>query len=224
MRRMLLAGLLTLPAMLATESAGRAQGPGCNTPGGCGAGVIAPNFGYGYGAAGAPSNGGGHGGIFGGLGLGCPPAGPFSVGFRIFSRIHQEGPLVNYGPYEGYYPFEPYGPWTSDLRYTGSLQAPPHGHGFGGRHGFGAGGAGLATGRLRLGEISGGAGDGFGGVRSSPCGSTSSGHNWGSYSLATLKNVGHRVHGHGHHGCSTCQAAVPPAEPIQAVGLSMTER
>ncbi len=209
MRRMLLAGMLALPFLLATAATSAAQAPGC-APNGIGA--VGSNFGYGYGS-------GGYKGPFHGLFLGVPPAGHFSAGFRIFPLIHQEGPLVNYGPYSGYYPFEPYGPWTSDLQYTGSLQAPP-GH-FARHSGTGA------TGHIRLSELSGGGFGHHGGIHHSPCGSCSSGHTWGSYSLATLKNVGHRVHGshHLHHGgCSNCQSAIQPAEPIQAASLSLTER
>ena len=90
MRRMLWAGLLALPMMLATTETASAQwcGGGCATPGVWGAPKSNPF----------------------GCGLFC---------FRLFPGLHQEGPLVNYGPYYGYYPFEPYGPWTSDLRYTG---------------------------------------------------------------------------------------------------------
>ncbi len=210
MRRMLLAGMLALPFALATAAPAAAQGPGCGRPGGCG-NSIAPNFGAGYGSG----SGGHHHGVFCSLAGGCPPAGPFSVGFRIFSRIHQDGPLVNYGPYEGYYPFQPYGPWTSDLRYTGPLTA--------------AGGGGTAaTGLLRLSEFSGGAGGrGFGGVRHSPCGTCSSGHTWGSYSLATLSNIGHRINPWQHRGtqgCSTCHSAIQPSEPIQTASLTVTER
>jgi hypothetical protein len=219
MRRMLLAGMLALPFLLATASQALAQGAGCNTPGGCGGGVIPPRFDHG-GGGGYGGGSGGYHGPFHGLGLGCPPAGPFSVGFRLFSRIHQEGPLVNYGPYEGYYPFEPYGPWTSDLKYTGPI----------GRQGGNA-----ATGRLRLNELSSGCSGGLGcggrlghhGVHQSPCGTCSSGHTWGSYSLATLKNVGHRINPWQHRhtsGCSTCHSAIQPSDSIQTVGLSMTER
>jgi len=205
---MLLAGMLALPFLLATAATASAQAPGN------------------YGGAGYGSGGGGYVGPFGGRLLGAPPAGNFSIGFRIFPLIHQEGPLVNYGPFSGYYPFEPYGPWTSDLRYTGSLQAPP-GHFALHRGAFGGAGGG-ATGRLRLGELSGGGGDGIGhlrhGVHQSPCGSCSSNHTWGSYSLATLKNVGHRIHGSHHTGCTNCHSAIQPAEPIQAASLSVTER
>ena len=207
MRRMLLAGMLALPFLLATAATGSAQAPGCATPGG---GAPGANFGYGYGAA---TGTGGYRGPFCGLFLGVPPFSPFSAGFRIFPLIHQEGPLVNYGPFSGYYPFEPYGPWTSDLQYTGSLQAPPgHFARHGGIGGFGGGGGAAATGRLRLNELSGGAPD--------------IGHSWGSYSLATLRNVGHRVHGHHHHRgeCSNCHTSLQPAEPIQAASLSLTER
>ena len=207
MRRMLFAGMLALPLLLATVSSAAAQGPGCNTPGGCGA--PGANFGYGF----APSNSGGYRGPLHGLALGSPPAGQWSFGFRYLSLIHQHGPLVNYGPFEGYYPFEPYGPWTSDLRYTGPLAGiNPHA------------GSGAATGHIRLNELSGGCAHGHCGVHSSPCGSCTSNHTWGSYSLATLKNVGHRVHPYHYSGCSNCQSAIQPAEPIQAASLSVTER
>ena len=188
MRRILLAGMLALPLVLAMVSSAQAQGPGCGMPGG--------NCGPGYGSA--SSSG-------------------YSVRYRLFSCLHQDGPLVNYGPYSGYYPFEPYGPWTADLRYTGPLTSS-------------LGGGTAATGRLRLNEISGGGFGGFGGfggVRHSPGGTCSSGHTWGSYSLATLKNIGHRINPWHHRGngvCSTCHSAVQPAEPIHAASLSVTER
>lgn len=56
------------------------------------------------------------------FGYGCP-------GFclRLFSNLHQHGPLFNYGPYYGYPPFEPYGYWNSYLHYTGPV--PAYGHG-----------------------------------------------------------------------------------------------
>ena len=193
MRRMLLAGMLVLPFALATAATVQAQGPGCGTPGGC-----APGAGYG-GYAAAPT-------------FAYP-------GYRIrclsFPKLHQEGPLVNYGPYSGYYPFEPYGPWTSDLRYTGPLGA--------------AGGSG-ATGRLRLTELTSGFGGFHGlhhGVRTSPCGTCSSGHSWGSYSLATLSNIGHRINPWQHRGsstCSSCHSAIQPDSSIQSVGLTVNER
>ena len=75
MRKLVVAGLLALPLLLATDRPAAAQAP-------------CPNF-------------------------GC---GGFCM--NIFGRIHQNGPLFNYGPYSGYYPFEPYGPWTADLRYN----------------------------------------------------------------------------------------------------------
>jgi hypothetical protein len=52
---------------------------------------------------------------------------PFSGGicFKMFSHIHQHGPLYNYGPYYGYYPFEPYGPWNAQLQYTGPYPGTP---------------------------------------------------------------------------------------------------
>jgi len=193
---MLLAGMLALPFALATAATVQAQGPGCGTPGGC-----APGAGYG-GYAAAPT-------------FAYP-------GYRIrclsFPKLHQEGPLVNYGPYSGYYPFEPYGPWTSDLRYTGPLGA--------------AGGSG-ATGRLRLTELSSGFGGFRGfhglhhGVRTSPCGTCSSGHSWGSYSLATLSNIGHRINPWQHRGsssCSSCHSAIQPDSSIQAASLTVNER
>ncbi|MCU0702362.1 MAG: hypothetical protein MUF18_00015 [Fimbriiglobus sp.] len=95
MRRMLWAGLLALPVVLAMAEPVKAQG--CAS---CGP------F-----AAGRPN-----------AWSGSPFRGPFGCnGFclSLFGTWLQDGPLVNYGPYEGYYPFTPYGPWTSDLRYTG---------------------------------------------------------------------------------------------------------
>ena len=107
MRRMLWAGLLALPVMLATAEPVQAQG--CSS---------------------CPGGGGGGGPVYGWFG--SPTRGPFGCnGFclGLFGTWLQDGPLVNYGPYEGYYPFEPYGPWTSDLRYTGPttrrLAEPP---------------------------------------------------------------------------------------------------
>lgn len=97
MRRMLWAGLLALPMMLAMATPVQAQG--CAT-GSCG-------FGGGFGPAWGWGNGGGS---------------PFGCGgfcMKLFGTWHQDGPLFNYGPYEGYYPFEPYGPWNSQLQYTG---------------------------------------------------------------------------------------------------------
>lgn len=44
---------------------------------------------------------------------------------RLFPKIHQHGPLFNYGPYYGYPPFEPYGWWNSYLQYTGPNPIPP---------------------------------------------------------------------------------------------------
>jgi len=201
MRRILLAGMLAL----ATATAASAQGPGCNTPGGCAPAMATANFGYGYGPGGHHHHK--H------IGTGFPPAGFYAFAYAIFPRIHQEGPLVNYGPYSGYYPFEPYGPWTSDLRYTGPLG--------------GTGGGGGATGRLRIGDLSGGGFGGLHGVRHSPCGTCSSGHNWSSYSLATLKNIGHRINPWHHRGsgaCSTCHSAIQPDQSIQAASLTVSER
>jgi hypothetical protein len=103
MRRMLWAGLLALPVVLAWAEPAQAQG--CAS---CGP------FATGRPAAWA----------------GSPFRGPFgSNGFclSLFGTWLQDGPLVNYGPYEGYYPFAPYGPWTSDLRYTGPTTRWPAG-------------------------------------------------------------------------------------------------
>ena len=104
MRRMLWAGLLALPVLLACADVAEAQG--CAS---CGPFV----------GGGRPSGWSTGGGPFGGGGF-C---------LRLFGNTLQDGPLVNYGPYEGYYPFEPYGPWTSDLRYTGPTSRRPEGGG-----------------------------------------------------------------------------------------------
>lgn len=134
MRRMLWAGLLALPVLLASADVAKAQG--CSS---CG-----------------PFVGGGRANGWEGS------QGPFGCGgfcLKLFGTWMQNGPLVNYGPYEGYYPFAPYGPWTSDLRYTGPSQRYPSsgGHnaygliGFGGRCGSGGcGGGGL---NLNLGGL-----------------------------------------------------------------------
>jgi hypothetical protein len=104
MRRMLWAGLLALPVLLA--SAGGASAQGCSS---CG-----------------PFAGGGRAnGWYGSQG----PYGCGGMCLKLFGTWMQNGPLVNYGPYEGYYPFAPYGPWTSDLRYTGPNQRYPSGGG-----------------------------------------------------------------------------------------------
>ena len=123
MRRMLWAGLLALPMLLAAADTAKAQG--CST---CGpfAGTGRPMGWYG-------------------------PQGPFGCnGFclKLFPTWLQDGPLVNYGPYEGYYPFAPYGPWTADGRYTGPRSRGGDGAACGlcGRHGCGGacgGGGGL---------------------------------------------------------------------------------
>lgn len=96
MRRMLWAGLLALPVLLACADVAKAQG--CSS---CG-----------------PFVGGGRPG-------GPQPFGCNGFCLRLFGATLQDGPLVNYGPYEGYYPFAPYGPWTSDLRYTGPRTRSP---------------------------------------------------------------------------------------------------
>ncbi len=96
MRRMLWAGLLAFPLLLAMASPAQAQG--CAS-GSCGFGGGGPAWGWGTG---------------GGSPFGC---GVFCM--KIFGAFHQDGPLFNYGPYEGYYPFAPYGPWNSQLQYTG---------------------------------------------------------------------------------------------------------
>jgi hypothetical protein len=102
MRRMLWAGLLALPVMLASAELANAQH--CAT---CALG----------GGGGRPSGWYGNQGPFG--------CGGFCL--KFFGTWLQDGPLVNYGPYQGYYPFEPYGPWTSDLRYTGPTTRWPVG-------------------------------------------------------------------------------------------------
>lgn len=111
MKRLVLAALLALPALLADTRSAQAQ---CYSPGGCSGGVPA-------GFSGGPAHP--HFPPFG--------CGGFCMGF--LSRIHFHGPLFNYGPYSGYYPFEPYGPWTANLQYN----APP---GQCGKHGCGGGG------------------------------------------------------------------------------------
>lgn len=154
--------------------------------------------------------GGGYGAGFGAANCGYG-FGASLVRFRLFPCIHQEGPLVNYGPYSGYYPFEPYGPWTSDLRYTGPT----------GKIGS------AATGRLRIGDLSGGGRSGFGGVRHSPCGTCSSGHNWGSYAVATLGNIGHRINPWANRGCGTCSSchsAIQPDSDIRTASAVVNER
>ena len=97
--------------------------------------------------------------------------------FRFLGRMHQEGPLYNYGPYEGYYPFAPYGPWDSNLCYNNPNAAGCGGYGnrcgwnqgLFGRHGFGGG---------------------FGGGN---CGAGGCGGS-GGYALTTLKGVFARSH------------------------------
>lgn len=102
MRRMLWAGLLALPLLLAAAEPAKAQ-----TCASCAnRGLVHPLGWYNE-----------------------PFHGPFGCNgfcFKFFGTWLQDGPLVNYGPYEGYYPFEPYGPWTSDLRYTGPTSRNPY--------------------------------------------------------------------------------------------------
>ena len=119
MRRMLWAGLLALPMLLAAADTAQAQG--CST--------CSPL------AAGRPS------GWYGSQG----PFGCGSFCLRFFGTWLQDSPLVNYGPYEGYYPFAPYGPWTSDLRYTGPTSRWPYSGACGlcGTNGCGGGCGGL---------------------------------------------------------------------------------
>jgi hypothetical protein len=80
--------------------------------------------------------------LLAGTGVASGNPGPCTFGygcgghcFRLFPRMHQEGPLFNYGPYYGYPPFEPYGYWNAYLQYTG----PVGGHGGGGWGGGGCG-------------------------------------------------------------------------------------
>jgi hypothetical protein len=115
MKRLLLAALLALPALLIDAKSAQAQ---CNglAGGNCYAGGTIPAV-----FAGGPAHP--HFPPFG--------CGGFCMGF--LSRIHFHGPLYNYGPYSGYYPFEPYGPWTANLQYN----AP---QGQCGKHGLGGGG------------------------------------------------------------------------------------
>jgi hypothetical protein len=91
MNRVLAAGLLALPLVVATSTPAVAQQP-----------IVAGTY--------FPTAFGGGSHLGSGSGGFC---------FRFLNGIHHHGPLFNYGPYSGYYPFEPYGPWTSDLRYTG---------------------------------------------------------------------------------------------------------
>ena len=140
-----------------------------------------------------------------------PSCGPFCIPcFRLFSHIHQHGPLYNYGPYAGYYPFEPYGPWDANLNYNGPLggQCGPNGcgngRGFGnGRNNCGNGGLGNSFGLGNGFGLGGGCGAGnsgsgglaglgglFGNLRAiggNDCDSC-------SYSKATFKNVFFRSH------------------------------
>lgn len=113
MRRMLWAGLLALPMLMAAADTAKAQG--CSSCGPL--------------AAGRPA--------------GWSGQGPFGCGgpcLRLFGTWLQDSPLVNYGPYEGYYPFAPYGPWTSDLRYTGPTSRWPYTGGCGACGKLGCGG------------------------------------------------------------------------------------
>ena len=128
MRRMLWAGLLALPVLLACADVAKAQG--CAS---CGPFV----------GSSRPSGWSVGGGPFGGGGF-C---------LRLFGSTLQDGPLVNYGPYEGYYPFAPYGPWTSDLRYTGPRSRWPAD---GACNGCGLRGCGGGCGGLNLGGRLGG--------------------------------------------------------------------
>jgi hypothetical protein len=90
MTRMVAAGLLAQPVLLAAGAPADAQNPGCS-PGGYS----------------APAQGS------------CSVFGCGGFCFKLFPHLHQYGPLVNYGPYYWYYPFEPYGPWNAQLQYTG---------------------------------------------------------------------------------------------------------
>lgn len=99
MKKLFLAGLLALPAVLAATPLALAQGPGVIPPPGCGACGGVPGQ---YPTPGCP----------------CKFAGCGGTCMNWFGRIHFHGPLFNYGPYCGYYPFEPYGPWTSSLQYN----------------------------------------------------------------------------------------------------------
>jgi len=139
--------------------------------------------------------------VFSSLAHAHPPKQCFSpFGFGgfcpgIFSKLHQHGPLFNYGPYYGYPPFEPYGPWNQYLQYTGGYGNGGHGgggHGHGGHGGHGdmAGRGGICTG--------GGAG----------CHSSWLGGGW--FHGAGCASCGHTslFHGHGAPAgdCTSCQS------------------
>lgn len=122
MKRIGLAGLMALS--IASTAQAQGVGPGC--AGGFGGGFASG----GYAAGGNFASGNAMAGP--GIGFinkrpspfGVAPFGFLGLGLRMYSGIHQHGPLVNYGPYSGYYPFEPYGPWTSNLEYTGPTDVP----------------------------------------------------------------------------------------------------
>jgi hypothetical protein len=110
MTKLLLAGLVSLPVLLASSRPAAAQVPTILPPG-CGGAALAsypapgPVCGYMHGCSG------------------------FCMSY--FWKIHFHGPLFNYGPYQGYYPFEPYGPWTADLQYNPPPANCCHGNGCG---------------------------------------------------------------------------------------------
>ena len=123
---------------------------------------------------------------FAGTRWGCNQYGCGTFCMNLFPHIGSHGPLVNYGPYTGYYPFAPYGPWDENLRYNNPNEGD-------------CGRDGRLCGRFGCGKCGGGLklfGRGDGGS----CGG------WGGYSLATFRNIGHRVSpfAGGRPACSTC--------------------
>jgi hypothetical protein len=155
--------------------------------------------------------------------------------FRLFSHMHQHGPLYNYGPYAGYYPFAPYGPWDSNLNYTGPTGGGSCGPLCGGRcGGRGCGNGGFGHGGFGHGGFGGGCGAGgcggggvggglFTGLHSlgghGGFGGASCGGSGCSYSDATFRNVFFRSHPLSHRakistGCSACSSPVGVGTPV----------
>ncbi len=140
--------------------------------------------------------------------------------FRLFSHIHQHGPLYNYGPYAGYYPFAPYGPWDSNLNYTGPTGGGSCGPLCGGRcGGRGCGNGGFGGGCGAGGRGGGGLGGGlFTGLHSRGGLGGLAGLG-GSYPNATFRNVFFRSHPLSHRakfstGCSACSSPVGVGTPV----------
>jgi len=158
--------------------------------------------------------------------IGCSNLGAGGFCFKFLGKLHQDGPLWNYGPYSGYYPFEPYGPWNSQLQYTG-----PYPGGSGG----GCSGSGCDTfgwlnhfDRHRSGSSGGDCGrdrhpwDHWGRDRSS-C----SASGWDRYARTTWINCTSRVFplSHKHKwssGCGTCTASTGPASSIAVVDAEIS--